>query len=242
MSKFKNTPNDEIKIEGGLPTLLLPGNVVMQKWMNSNDRAYIDSQPGIQYVINFLQNFIPERRHTLPKKPAKSPGERYLAFKSGTGSGKSTTLPSYLYNTFFEGLHKNIGMTEPRVFNCIDIVEQIAKFNPTLKVGENLGYSTGNFKKKPTKGIVIETVGVLLQQLKTLSDEDFMRKYFVIIIDEVHSRSVENDLTMYYLKKLIERNYKEPDCPFVILTSGTFDEELFMNYFDMPKEHYIEVI
>jgi hypothetical protein len=234
-------PINEI-VEGGLPTLLLPGKVVAQPWMSSNDKQYIQSQPGIQYVIKFLEQFIPARRNTMPIKPAKSPGERYLAFKSGTGSGKSTTLPPFLYKTFFEGLHKNIGMTEPRVFNCIDIVDNIAKYNPTLKIGENLGYSTGNFKKKPTKGIVIETVGVLLQQLKTLTDEEFMSKYFVIIIDEVHSRSVDNDLVMYYLKKLIERQYTSPECPFVILTSGTFDEKLFMTYYDMPKEHYIEVI
>lgn len=240
------TPNDEIIIPskkgGGLPTLLLPGKVVPQSWMSSADKQYIETQPGIQYVIKFLEQFIPARRNQPPLKPAKSPGERYLAFKSGTGSGKSTTLPPYLYNTFFDGLHKNIGMTEPRVFNCIDIVDSIAKYNTNLKIGDNLGYSTGNFKKKPTKGIVVETVGVLLQQLKSLEDEDFMKKYFIIIIDEVHARLVENDLAMYYLKKLIERQYQSPDCPFVVLTSGTFDEKIFMNYFDMPKEHYIEVI
>lgn len=239
-------PNDEIidlSVEGGgLPTLLLPGKVVAQPWMSSADKQYIESQPGIQFVIKFLEQFIPARRNQPPLKPAKSAGERYLAFKSGTGSGKSTLLPPYLYSTFFEGLHKNIGMTEPRVFNCIDIVESIAKFNPTLKIGDNIGYSTGNFKKKPTKGIVVETVGVLLQQLKSLDDEEFMKKYFIIIIDEVHARSVENDLAMYFLKKLIERQYQSPDCPFVVLTSGTFDEKLFMNYFDIPKEHYIEVI
>lgn len=235
-------PINEIKSGGGLPTLLLPGKVVPQSWMSSSDKQYIQSQPGIQYVIKFLEQFIPARRGELPLKPAKKPGERYLAFKSGTGSGKSTTLPPYLYNSFFESLHKNIGMTEPRVFNCIDIVDSIAKYNSNLKIGENLGYSTGNFKKKPTKGIVVETVGVLLQQLKTLTDEEFMKKYFIIIIDEVHARSVENDLAMYYLKKLIERQYESPDCPFIVLTSGTFDEKLFMNYFDMPKDHYIEVV
>ena len=233
---------DEIKTGGGLPTLLLPGKVVPQTWMTSADKQYIASQPGIQYVIKFLEQFIPPRRGQMPIKPAKTPGERYLAFKSGTGSGKSTTLPPFLFKTFFANLNKNIGMTEPRVFNCIDIVESIAKYNDFLKIGETLGYSTGNFKKKPNKGIVVETVGVLLQQLKTLTDEDFMKKYFIIIIDEVHARSVENDLAMYYLKKLIERQFQSPDCPFVVLTSGTFDEKLFMTYFDMPKEHYIEVI
>ncbi len=229
---------------GGLPTLLLPGKVVPKPWMSSADKAMIDSQPGVKFIMNWLSQFIPERRGVPLKKPAKKPGERYLALKSGTGSGKSTTLPVEIFRTFFENIHKNIGMTEPRVFNCIDIVDSILKLkvNSDFKEGENIGYQTGNFKKKPNKGIVVETIGVLLQQLKTLSDEDFMKKYFIIIIDEVHARGGENDPTMSLLKKLIERNYENPDCPFVILTSGTFDEKLFMEYFDMPESHYIEVI
>ena len=229
-------------IQGGLPSLFSPGKVVIQKWMTSADRTFIETRPGIEFVINFLQDLIPERRQVLPKKPASSPGERYLAFKSGTGSGKSTTLPPYLYRTFFEGLHKTIVMSEPRVMNCMSITDEIMIYNSDFKLGENIGYATGSFKKRPNKGIVVETVGVLLQQLKTLTDEEFMNKFFVVIIDEVHLRAVDNDLVMYYLKKMIERNYKNPSCPFVILTSGTFDEKLFMEYFDIPERNYIEVV
>lgn len=243
MSKYY-IPNDEVVEGGGLPTLLLPGKVVIKPWMTSADKQMIESQPGIKFVCNWLRQFIPERRAMPLKKPAKKPGERYLAFKSGTGSGKSTTLPVELYRTFFDGLKKNIGMTEPRVFNCIDIVDSILKLkvNSDFKESENIGYQTGNFKKKPNRGIVVETIGVLLQQLKTLSDEDFMKKYFIIIIDEVHSRGEDNDPTMSLIKKLVERNYENPDCPFIILTSGTFDENLFLEYFGIPDDHYIEVV
>lgn len=236
--------SDYVITGGGLPTLLQPGKVVIKPWMSSADKQMIETQPGIKFVCNWLRQFIPESRGMPLKKPAKSPGERYLAFKSGTGSGKSTTLPVELYRTFFEGIKKNIGMTEPRVFNCIDIVDSILKLkvNAEFKEGENIGYQTGNFKKKPNKGIVVETIGVLLQQLKTLSDEEFMKKYFVIIIDEVHARGADNDPTMSLLKKLVERNYENPDCPFIILTSGTFDENLFLEYFNIPTNHYIEVV
>lgn len=241
-NKLDEVIGGKIPRKGGAPTLLSPGKVVIQPWMSSADKQFIETQPSIRYVIKFLEQFIPMKRGTFPPKPAKTPGERYLAFKSGTSSGKSTTLPPFLFNTFFEGLKKNIAMTEPRVFNCIDIVDSIAKWNKNLVIGETIGYSTGNFKKKPNKGIVVETIGTLLQHLKTMTDEQFMAKHFVIIIDEVHARSVDNDLVMYYLKKLIERQYQSPECPFVILTSGTFDEKLFMTYYDIPKEHYIEVV
>lgn len=235
---------EDEEISGGLPTLLMPGKVVIKPYMTEADKKFIETHSGIDYFINWIRPMIPEKRNMPLKKPAKKPGERYVCLKSGTGSGKSTALPTELHRTFFEGLNKNIGMTEPRVFNCIDIVDSIVKLPAynDFKEGVNIGYQTGSFKKKPNKGIIIETIGVLLQQLKSLTDEEFIAKYYIIIIDEVHSRGGDNDPTMSLLKKLIERNYEDPNCPFVILTSGTFDEELFMEYFDIPKSHYIEVI
>jgi hypothetical protein len=107
---------------GNLPTLLLPGKVIIKPWMSSADKQIIETQSGIKFVMQWLRPMIPEKRNMPLSKPPKKPGEKYLVFKSGTGSGKSTALPTEIFRTFFEGINKNIGMTEPRVFNCIDIV------------------------------------------------------------------------------------------------------------------------
>jgi HrpA-like RNA helicase len=69
----------------------------------------------------------------------------------------------------------------------------------------------------------------------------FMRQYSFIIIDEVHNRSMLVDNTLYYIKKLLQRNWDKPECPFIILTSATFDPKIFMDYFECPKENFLDV-
>ena len=86
------------------------------------------------------------------------------------------------------------------------------------------------------------TVGILLQHVKTLTDEELIKKYMIIMIDEVHERSENVDLVLFYLKGFLERNYDNPDCPILILMSATFEKEVFMKYFNIPPNNYIEVI
>ena len=61
-------------------------------------------------------------------------------------------------------------------------VDDIAHVPPFIKagikLGENLGYQTGNFIYKPIQGIIFMTIGVLSQQLKVMSDEDLCKVFF----------------------------------------------------------------
>jgi len=69
-----------------------------------------------------------------------------------------------------------------------------------------------------------------------------MRKYSFIILDEIHRRSVETDTTLFYLRRFLQRNYADPECPFVILTSGTFEPDVFMDYFNCPKDAFLDIV
>ena len=62
-----------------------------------------------------------------------------------------------------------------------------------------------------------------------------MKKYRYIILDEVHERSLEFDTTVMLMKKYIKENYKERMCPFLILTSATFDVDKYCNYLQVNK-------
>jgi HrpA-like RNA helicase len=218
--------------------LLNAGNIVVQKWMSPAEKIAAQSSIPIEYIVGFVKDRLPEMKSGSPKIMASGPGERVLLLKSYTGSGKSM-VPVYMHKAFFDVLHKNTVTTEPKVLTTIEITEGTVSFSG-LKMEETIGYQTGQFHKRPIRGIVFMTTGVLVMQLKNYTDEELMKKYMIIIIDECHDRDVNNDMLMFLLKEFLGRNYANPACPMVILMSATFDEELFSTYFDVPKSNYIE--
>lgn len=225
-----------------MPTLLEKGKIVKQKWMSTKINRKIDNMTG----IDFLMEYIGERSWTSVSEPPeiklKKFGNKVLVLKSGTGSGKSTLIPPALYNNFFEKSRKNIICTQPSVATATDIPYQIIMYNPNLILGQNIGFQTSNLSRKPIKGILFSTVGILLQHLKLLDDDQFMRKYSYIIIDEAHARSTDVDSVLYYMKRLLERNWENPECPMLIIMSATLDQKIFMDYFGCPKENFLDVI
>lgn len=226
-----------------LPTLLKPGSIVPQKWMSKEQKKKLTTMRSIDWIIEYLVDRAWDRK-TPPKVRIKGPGSRVGVFRSGTGTGKSTVFPPAIYNMFYEerGVKKNIICTQPTIATATDIPFQIAMFNPNLVIGKTIGYQTGSLVRKPVKGVLFATIGILLQHLKLLTDDEFMKKYSYIILDEIHLRSVETDTTLFYLRRFLERNYENPECPYVILTSGTFDPEPLMDYFSCPKDAFLDIV
>ncbi len=226
-----------------LPTLLKSGSIVEQKWMTSEQKKKLKSMRSIDWIIEYLEDRSWNKTQP-PKIKIKGPGSRVGVFRSGTGTGKSTVFPPCIFDKFFleRGLKKNIICTQPTVATATDIPYQIVQNYPNMKMGDTIGYQTGNLTRKPAKGVLFATVGILLQHLKLLTDEEFMRKYSFIILDEIHARSVEVDTTLFYIKRLLTRNYENPNCPFIILTSGTFEPDIFMDYFGCPKDAFLDIV
>lgn len=172
---------------------------------------------------------------------ATSVEDRIMILRGGTGSGKSVTLGPEFYIRFQEATMRNIAVTQPRILTAMGIPETIVNIFPDMVMGDTIGYQTGQFVYKPTKGVVFMTIGTLAQQLKTMSDEEFMEKYAFVIIDECHERSLDMDLTLSLSKQFIHRNFKNRDCPFLILTSATFDVDKYAKYFGVGEKNIIDV-
>lgn len=226
-----------------LPTLLKPGSILSQKWMSADQKKKLQTLKSIDWIIEYLEERSWNKR-TPPKIKIKGPGSRVGVFRSGTGTGKSTVFPPAIFAKFFEerGLRKTIICTQPTVATATDIPYQIALYNKNLIMGQTIGFQTGSLIRKPVRGVLFATIGILLQHLKLLTDEEFMKKYSFIILDEIHNRSVETDTTLFYLRRFLQRNYSHPECPFIILTSGTFEPEIFMDYFECPKDAFLDIL
>ena len=223
-----------------MTTLLEKGKIILQKWNTQKENNMITNQRSIDYLMQWLKDRIYIRNENPVVKPSCA-GSKVLVLRAKTGSGKSTVLPTALFKTFFENIKKNILVTEPSRVTTMDIPFKIMKWTPELKLGVNIGYQTGTVSRKPKKGILFTTIGVLLQYLKILTDEDIISKFSFIVIDEVHTRSIDVDLVLFYLKIFLHKNWENAKCPMVILMSGTFDPDIFMNYFKCPKENFIDV-
>jgi HrpA-like RNA helicase len=231
--------------ESYLPTLLRQGYVKPNPKLKLSKSSInsINNMRGIDYIMNFISDRTPVSNGMSAKKPAECVGDRVLVLKSDTGSGKSTVIPPFLYENFQDRTNRGIAITQPRVLTAIDIAEGLPEYYTFLKMDDNVGYSTGDYKREPlNKGITYMTIGVLLAQLKVMTDDMFMKKYSFILIDEVHERDLNVDTSLYMLKKFLSDNYKNPLCPMIILMSATFDPQIFVKYFNCPDENYIQVI
>jgi HrpA-like RNA helicase len=226
-----------------LPTLLRKGFIVPPKGISKSQKDAMSNMRSIDYIINYISDRTSESIGGSPKYVAKCMGDKILILKSDTGSGKSTVLGPFLYETFNERTRGTIGITQPRVLTAIDIANGLPEHYTFLEMGRNLGYVTGDYKRKPSeKGIIFMTTGILRQQMKVMTDEEFMKKYSFILVDEVHVRDINIDMILYEIKKFLEVNYKNPECPMIILMSATFEPKLFADYYGTPKENIISVV
>jgi len=226
-----------------LPTLLQKGFAVPPKNATKSEKDRIKNMTGIDYLMNFLSDRIPVSLGSEPKIKPKGLGDKVLVLKSGTGSGKSTVIPPVLYEKFQERTRKNIAVTQPRVLTAKEIAEGTPENYPFMKIDVNLGFSTGSIKRLPSeKGVIYMTIGTMLSKLNNSTDEKFLKEYSFIILDEVHDRDINVDMTFYKLKKILAVYYDTPGCPFVILMSATFNPKIFLEYFNCPQSNFMEFL
>ncbi|KAH7885390.1 P-loop containing nucleoside triphosphate hydrolase protein [Phlebopus sp. FC_14] len=129
-----------------------------------------------------------------------------------TGSGKTTQLPQFLYEAGFGDPGGDnpgmIGVTQPRRVAAVSMASRVAHelSLTSSKVSYQIRYDA---TVSPSTTIKFMTDGVLLRELST----DFLlSKYSVIIIDEAHERSMNTDILIGVLSrvlKLREQMWKE---------------------------------
>lgn len=134
-----------------------------------------------------------------------------VVVKGDTGSGKTTQLPQFLFEAGFgdkdgptPGL---IGITQPR---------RVAAVSMAKRVGEELG-SHGDkvahqirFDTTVSSNTAIKfmTDGILLREL---SQDLLLKKYSAIVIDEAHERSVNTDLLIGMLSRIVPARMKKTE-------------------------------
>ena len=224
--------DSSIKGAGEPPiTLLKKGCLVARMGEKQSD---LDKIVPLDYIMDWFGK-------KLDNKNATNMSDRIVILLSKTGSGKSTSICPTLYLRFFKKYKKRIVITQPRVLTAMEIPKDISNIDAykkpnkdglSIELYRNLGYQTQEFVRKTTeKGILFCTTGILLQFLKNMSDEEFIKKFKFVVIDEAHDRSLDVDLVLLLMKNLIKRNLSK-DPPFLILMSATLNVDQYSKYFN----------
>jgi ATP-dependent helicase HrpA len=146
-----------------------------------------------------------------------------LIVAGDTGSGKSTQLPQYCLE-LGRGLSAQIAHTQPRRLAARALAARIAE-----ELGQPVGRSVGfrvRFADQVSDAsrLILMTDGLLLAEL---ASDPLLRRYDTIIVDEAHERTLNVDLLLGVLKRLLPRR---PELK-LIVTSATLDVERMAQFF-----------
>ncbi|WIK84212.1 ATP-dependent RNA helicase HrpA [Pseudoglutamicibacter albus] len=146
-----------------------------------------------------------------------------------TGSGKTTQLPKMLAEVLGvadaePGERGMIAHTQPRRIAARSVAERLAEELGTT-IGDDVGYQvrfTDESSKKTR--IKLMTDGILLAEI---AGDPQLSRYSGIIIDEAHERSLNIDVLLGHVARLLPQR---PDLK-VVITSATIDPESFARHF-----------
>ena len=145
-----------------------------------------------------------------------------------TGSGKSTQIPQFLYRYGWTGGSnpiKRVGITQPRVISAVSLASRVAG-ELNCQIGSSVGFTVrfDDHTDANETHIKYMTEGILIRELMS---EPLLDSYSVIMVDEVHERSVNTDILLALLKRILERR---PDLK-LILSSATIDPATLAKFF-----------
>ncbi|KAL9688390.1 hypothetical protein QQ045_032811 [Rhodiola kirilowii] len=122
-----------------------------------------------------------------------------------TGCGKTTQVPQFLYEAGFGSsksvLRKGIiGVTQPRRVAVLATARRVA-FELGVRLGKEVGFQVRHDKMiGESSSIKFMTDGILLREVQ---NDFLLRRYSVIILDEAHERSLNTDILIGMLSRVI---------------------------------------
>ncbi|EPZ32495.1 DUF1605 domain-containing protein [Rozella allomycis CSF55] len=203
---------------------------------------YLSSEINI-FIFNWKDGLAMAKtqQKTKPKLPIHSAkntiiseiqNNKSIILVGETGSGKTTQVPQFIYESQPKS-NKKICITQPRRVAAISLANRVAE-EMGEKVGGKVGY-TIRFEDVTSSDTRLQfmTDGMLLRAI--LADP-MLSQYSHVVLDEAHERTVRGDVLFGLVKNIQE---KRKDDFKIVIMSATINAEKFSKYFDDAKILYV---
>ncbi len=162
-----------------------------------------------------------------------------IVIQGETGCGKTTQIPQYI-NEAQPQMRGIIACTQPRRVAAITVAQRVSQ-EMGVELGKQVGYAV-RFEDMTSSETRIKymTDGMLLREA---IGDPLLSKYSVIILDEVHERTIHTDVLLGIVKTA-QKNRQNTKTNLkalkVILMSATMDVDEFSAYFNKAPVFYLE--
>lgn len=222
-------------------TLLLPNRYLLDKNVGLSTVGDKIEEMSKQPTIEVLKWILLQK---LQKQTG--PNRRLFLLLGRTSSGKSTLAVEQIYRMMQRGC---LLCTQPRIILCKDhVLTAFPQYYPDIKVGVDIGYSTGAGKIIPTakKSILYCTTRILYNALSTALENDdnaktFSYRYPIVIVDEAHEQSCETGFTLLAVREYLSKYSDREWCSLVIIMSATLDMDTFAKYFNVDRKDPLNI-
>ncbi|KAF8030142.1 hypothetical protein BT93_E2541 [Corymbia citriodora subsp. variegata] len=123
-----------------------------------------------------------------------------------TGCGKTTQVPQFLFETGFGSDQSTvrsgiIGITQPRRVAVLATAKRVA-YELGLHLGKEVGFQV-RYDKRIGDGCAIKfmTDGILLREVQ---NDFLLKRYSIIVLDEAHERSLNTDILIGMLSRIVQ--------------------------------------
>ncbi|KAK4472329.1 hypothetical protein MN116_003593 [Schistosoma mekongi] len=194
----------------------------------------------LQFYTSDSFHSIEQQRQQLPVFIKRSQflylleNSRVIVVTGETGSGKSTQLPQYVYEagwldpkpSNFNPFGITMAVTQPRRVAALTLSTRVAE-EKNWQIGKQVGYIIRFEECWTPNSTVISylTEGMMIQELLR---DPLLTRFRVIMLDEVHERSLQTDILLGLIKKVLR---KRPNDLRIIISSATLEAEKFIEYF-----------
>jgi HrpA-like RNA helicase len=156
---------------------------------------------------------------------------QFLVVQGSTGSGKSTQLAQYFADCS-DYAWGQIICTQPRAVAAITLAERVASEyaagSKCAAVGEIVGFDAdGIHCHGPETRIRYVEESMLMNEIITSASA--LGNYSVIILDEAHERTVNTDVLLGLLVKMVKENSAKFK---LVVTSATLNVDLFSKFLE----------